>query len=31
VQKPLGVPFLKKALDVELFPELMRVRTDIGG
>ncbi len=25
-----GVPFLKKALDVELFPELMRVRTEIG-
>lgn len=25
-----GVPFLKKALDVEFFPELLRVRTDIG-
>ena len=25
-----GVPFLKKALDIELFPELMRVRTEIG-
>ena len=26
-----GVPFLKKALDIELFPELLRVRTEIGG
>ncbi|MBT8089275.1 MAG: tryptophan 2,3-dioxygenase [Gammaproteobacteria bacterium] len=25
-----GVPFLKKALDVEFFPELLRVRTEIG-
>jgi tryptophan 2,3-dioxygenase len=25
-----GVPFLKKALDVEFFPELVRVRTEIG-
>ncbi|MDH3547609.1 MAG: tryptophan 2,3-dioxygenase family protein [Gammaproteobacteria bacterium] len=25
-----GVPFLKKALDIELFPELIRVRTEIG-
>ena len=25
-----GVPFLKKALDIEFFPELMRVRTEIG-
>jgi tryptophan 2,3-dioxygenase len=25
-----GVPFLKKALDIGLFPELMRVRTEIG-
>lgn len=25
-----GVPFLKKALDIEFFPELLRVRTDIG-
>ena len=25
-----GVPFLKKALDVELFPELLTVRTEIG-
>ena len=25
-----GVPFLKKALDVEFFPELLRVRTGIG-
>jgi tryptophan 2,3-dioxygenase len=25
-----GVPFLKKALDTEFFPELIRVRTDIG-
>ena len=25
-----GVPFLKRALDVELFPELIRVRTEIG-
>jgi len=26
-----GVPFLKKALDTEFFPELLRVRTEIGG
>ena len=26
-----GVPFLKKALDIEFFPELLRVRTEIGG
>ena len=26
-----GVPFLKKALDVEFFPELIRVRTEFGG
>lgn len=25
-----GVPFLKKALDIEFFPELLRVRTEIG-
>lgn len=25
-----GVPFLKKALDIELFPELIRVRTELG-
>ena len=25
-----GVPFLKKALDIEFFPELLRVRTRIG-
>lgn len=25
-----GVPFLKKALDTEFFPELLRVRTEIG-
>ena len=25
-----GVPFLKKALDIEFFPELITVRTDIG-
>ena len=25
-----GVPFLKKALDTEFFPELIRVRTEIG-
>jgi tryptophan 2,3-dioxygenase len=25
-----GVPFLKKALDLEFFPELLRVRTEIG-
>ena len=25
-----GVPFLKKALDIEVFPELMRVRTELG-
>ncbi len=25
-----GVPFLKKALDFEFFPELLRVRTEIG-
>jgi len=25
-----GVSFLKKALDIELFPELLRVRTEIG-
>lgn len=25
-----GVPFLKKALDIEFFPELIRVRTEIG-
>jgi hypothetical protein len=24
------VPFLKKALDIEFFPELLRVRTEIG-
>ena len=26
-----GVPFLKKALEAEFFPELIRVRTEIGG
>jgi tryptophan 2,3-dioxygenase len=26
-----GVSFLKKALDMEFFPELLRVRTEIGG
>jgi tryptophan 2,3-dioxygenase len=26
-----GVPFLKKALETEFFPELIRVRTEIGG
>ncbi len=26
-----GVAFLKKALDVDIFPELLRVRTEIGG
>jgi tryptophan 2,3-dioxygenase len=25
-----GVPFLRKALDTEFFPELIRVRTEIG-
>lgn len=25
-----GVPFLKKALDIEFFPELLRVRTELG-
>ncbi|MCP4298995.1 MAG: tryptophan 2,3-dioxygenase [Gammaproteobacteria bacterium] len=25
-----GVPFLKKALDIEFFPELLQVRTEIG-
>ena len=25
-----GVDFLKTALDVDIFPELIRVRTDIG-
>jgi len=25
-----GVPFPKKALDIELFPELLRVRTELG-
>ena len=25
-----GVPFLKKALDIEFFPELLRVRIEIG-
>jgi tryptophan 2,3-dioxygenase len=25
-----GVPFLKKALEIEFFPELLRVRTEIG-
>ena len=25
-----GVSFLKKAIDSEFFPELIRVRTDIG-
>jgi tryptophan 2,3-dioxygenase len=25
-----GVTFLKKALDIEFFPELLRVRTDLG-
>ena len=25
-----GVPFLKRALDIEFFPELLRVRTEIG-
>lgn len=25
-----GVAFLKKALDIEFFPELIRVRTEIG-
>ena len=25
-----GVSFLKKALDIEFFPELLRVRTEIG-
>ena len=26
-----GVAFLKKALDIEFFPELLRVRTEIDG
>ena len=26
-----GVPFLKKALEAEFFPELIRVRTEIEG
>ncbi len=25
-----GVPFLKRAIDMEFFPELIRVRTEIG-
>ena len=25
-----GVSFLKKAIDIEFFPELIRVRTEIG-
>ena len=28
--EPSGVAFLKKALDIEFFPELLRVRTEIG-